>query len=134
VAQSEVAASVTTWKARRVGDRILCGRPAPDGGCRGLIATVYHYRVPGILGEWRLAYLPFGLKEDPPGSSVWVLKERSRTKGIREGRRGPTFLNGKIERGRKLARAGDGRQAYPPFWRACPVCNVRAEVTADLLE
>lgn len=36
-------AGVTVWQARRVGDRVLCGRQEPPGGpykCMGEIATV----------------------------------------------------------------------------------------------
>lgn len=57
-------ANVTTWEARRLGDRILCGRQVPPGGpyaCMGEIGTVMsdapgHEQIrlrPGITLESR---------------------------------------------------------------------------------
>jgi hypothetical protein len=111
-------AGMTTWPARRVGDRILCGRPVPDGGCRGEIATV---EIPTDGAPWFA--IPIGFKEEPPGSHIWLPKRRTRKRAGRP----MTFASG----GRSYVHIP---QASPPFWRACPVCNVLAEVTADLLE
>jgi len=54
---------MTTWKARRVGDRILCGRRVPPDGpyaCMGLVATIvrdmggreFLRMRPGVTMEW----------------------------------------------------------------------------------
>jgi hypothetical protein len=84
---------MTTWAARRVGDRILCGRRVPPDGpyaCMGLIATVVrdvadeeHLRMrPGVVPEWvdgevgpryRLttrARFPMG-RQSSPGSGMF---------------------------------------------------------------
>ena len=119
---------MTTWKARRVGDRILCGRPAPSRGyCSGLIATV---DVPTITPP--LVALPLGLMEELAGSHVWVPKARTRRHGAQP--RNMTvrkrFQSNGV--GHHLVISGVG--AGLPFWRACPVCHVLAEVSADLLE
>jgi hypothetical protein len=127
---------MTTWKARRVGDRILCGRPAADGGCRGEIATV----VP----SGRYIVLPHGMVEDPPG--FWRLTaraqrqladarrrhvpdEQQRSKGnVQHAITSPSIPPGGTRDAPILA------PPALPFRRRCPVCNVLAEVTADLLE
>ena len=111
------------WPARRVGDRLLCGRPCSPA-CRGEIAR-------NVTGG--NVTLPTGLVQEPPGSGTWVLNSRARRKLT--DRFGPT--------GRKLGyfmkpnRDGpwmtDRQIAAVPFRRRCPVCNVLAEVTADLL-
>ncbi len=66
---------MTTWPARRVGDRILCGRKvAGRHVCQGELATVERL----IAGsDARVAQtvitLPTGYVEDPPGSHHWLL-------------------------------------------------------------
>jgi hypothetical protein len=118
---------MTTWKARRVGDRILCGRPELSRGyCSELIATV----VTTASGHVTCA-LPGGLKQEPRGSNVWVPKAR------------PKPGSHIIARGAQVGRhqhPGANRERIredlldPPFKRPCPVCNGLAEVTPDLLE
>ena len=119
---------MTTWKARRVGDRILCGRPAPSRGyCSGLIAMVERF----AMVERSEFALPFGLKEEPRGSHVWIPRARTQDRAGRPGHHQTWRIFGRwYDRGASW----DTTAADPPFWRACPVCNVLAEVTADLLE
>lgn len=114
-------ASVTVWKARRVGQRILCGRPAPNGGCRGELALVERrsgaitisgpagliIHEPGPTSE--VVILPLGMYEDPPGSHFWRPAVR-------------------VRRSRQV------RAAALPFRRLCPTCRTVAEVDTSLLE
>lgn len=61
----------TVWPARRVGDRILCGRQV-DGRyvCQGELAAVERpLIIPGVNQE--VITLPGGYTEDPPGSHHW---------------------------------------------------------------
>jgi len=109
-------ASMTVWPARRVGDRILCGRPAPNGGCRGEIATVFRLR--DGLGEeaGQSVLMPSGITRAPDGE--WVRSARATRKRAD---------------GRKPEPRPHGLAAELPFRRRCPVCNVLAEVGPDLL-
>jgi hypothetical protein len=134
-------ASVTVWPARRVGDRILCGRPAPDGGCRGEIAT--------IVPSGRYPILPTGMVEDPPGSRFWRLTARAQRQIATLKAEKREQLTGLGNIGRRTTMAvqvgslGDNRMRprdapvfLPPalpLRRRCPVCNTVAEVTASLL-
>ncbi len=70
--------------------------------------------------------LPGGLKQEPPNSNIWIPKSRSKP-----GSRFVARLGGSAHGTRERVRQD---LPDPPFWRACPVCNVLAEVTADLLE
>jgi hypothetical protein len=117
-------AGVTVWPARRVGNRILCGRPAPDGGCRGEIARA----LPGGRAGELQAPPPGGFVESPPGSGNWE-PGRTATDKMATGR-APTY--------RRKARTNVGvvhvrRQPTYPWRRRCPTCGVTAEVSADLL-
>ena len=140
----------TVWPARRVGDRILCGRPAPDGGCRGEIATVARrgQRPDGVTGTrreavdlgdlgqlptgWReveVVVLPSGMVEDPPGSGFWRPTARARGQAARGQR--PT---GDVRA--EAARRPRGEifgEVELPIRRACPVCNVIAAVGRDVI-
>jgi hypothetical protein len=124
---------VTTWPARRVGDRVLCGRPTPIGPCIGEIATL---ATDGA--RFTEVVLPTGLTEDPPGSGRWRLTARARRQ--REAGRTPAGEPNRLERdagwstaeGRlRLGRlrAGDRQRFLVP----CPVCGVLSEVSTDLL-
>ena len=128
---------MTEYLARRVGDRILCGRPAPDGGCRGEIASF-------VPSGWYIV-LPHGMVEDPPG--FWRLTARAQRQ-LAEARRRHVpdeqqRSKGNIQRAltTQIPTAWRGTRDAPllqypalPFLRRCPVCNVLAKVTADLLE
>ena len=130
------------WPARRVGDRLLCGRPAPDGGCRGEIATIgrtvgsvdrpgYPDVPRGQIAEY--VKVPGGMTDDPPGSGHWrptARAARREAKGRRPALAEPRW---------PPARWPDGpwtslNPSALPFRRRCPVCNVLAIVTADVLE
>jgi hypothetical protein len=117
----------TSWPARRVGDRILCDRPSAPR-CRGEIATVVTGAGSGEPGvSWFV--LPFGFKEEPKGSHVWIPRVRTRS---RSGRPWPEpALTGSE---RKATSYTGPWPTEAPFWRRCPICNVLAEVTADLLK
>ena len=138
-------AGVTTWPARRVGNRILCGRPAPNGGCRGEIARIRKtagphgtpgYRrdvAPGQMTED--IKLPFGLAEDPPGSGNWRLTRRA-ARRLSAGRKAftshpryPTEARADLWHDESSVNDPPGL----PFRRPCPTCGVLALVTADLL-
>jgi hypothetical protein len=142
---------MTIWKARRVGDRILCGRPVPDRGyCNGLIAdvTVTDAFVRSIAGPdlpttpLTIAIPPEAMVEDPPGSRHYRLSARAKRQSERGGR--PTANRGRDKPPYNFTHVSPAH--YPletraslspipkvPWFRPCPVCNVLAEVTADLL-
>jgi hypothetical protein len=110
------------WPVRRVGDRILCGRPTPvSGGCRGEIATISDGR----------AVLRWGMIEDPPASHVWRLSNRAKDQAARGQK-----ISGHAVRAMTAGRAGTVQPHVPamPWRRKCPTCNVLAEVTAAVLE
>lgn len=138
-------AGVIVWPARRVGDRILCGRPAPNGGCRGEIAIIGPVKsvgpaerpgypdAPGDALTERIQ-LPRGLTEDPPGSSMW--RETAKAQRRR--------LQGRVAPKRRDPSSGERSDAWPytssafmvpalPLRRRCPTCGTLAEVTAALL-
>lgn len=120
------------WPARRVGDRILCGRPTPlSGGCRGEIGLIVHYDVsiddPRVLAGILTAAavtLEDGLVEDPHGSNIWRVSKRAKDLRARGQKVGLP-----AERGKRLWRT----EPALPFWRACPDCRVLSEVRSDLL-
>jgi hypothetical protein len=135
---------MTEWHARRVGDRILCGRSTSNsGGCRGEIATIsttvgpvdrpgYREAKRGELVE--IVHLPLGLVEDPPGSGVWRATARARRRCILRPRY--PFVDKDDYR-----RRGDGPDQSSlvlppalPLRRRCPVCDVTAIVEPNLLE
>lgn len=110
--------TLIVWPARRVGDRILCGRPPPpSGGCRGEIALVGRY---DDVGEY--AFIGSGMAEDPPGSNHWRRTKSHRGAGVQR---------------LTLHMLGSGARSAVippmPLWVRCPTCGDEAEVTADLL-
>ena len=130
-----------TWPARRVGDRILCGRPAPDGGCRGEIATVgrmvHEDNGPDDPDRGRIEdriVLPRGLTEDPPGSARWRWTARASRARAAGRRPDPRFRNPEEDAPQAQRESLTGHRAPRlPLWRQCPVCNVLAEVSPDML-
>lgn len=136
---------VTRWPARRVGDRLLCGRPAPGRGyCAGEIATVRPVSRDGQIVDG--ATLGAGFAEDPPGSHHWRMTERTAAlaDAAADARRGWRGSKSEKVALRRFVRsratgpfAGDPGLGilFPdlPWSRACPVCNVVAEVTDAVL-
>jgi hypothetical protein len=130
------------WPVRRVGDRLLCGRPAPDGGCRGEIATIGrtvgsveqpgYPEVPrGQVAEY--VKVPRGLTEDPSGSGYWrptARAARREAKGRRPALTEARWPSGDIA----LWPATSLTRWALPLRRLCPVCNVLAIVTAEVLK
>jgi hypothetical protein len=101
-------AGVTTWTARRVGDRIMCGRlVAGNPRCGGELCVV----VPGVSTP-KLFELPGGL--------VAVFDEE-----VPHWRRSARWRTG--------SRRPAGSQAYGPFTRDCPRCGERNLVEQRLL-
>ena len=127
------------WLARRVGDRLLCGRPTPvSGGCRGEIAFIGRYDDAPIGEDGRdvgpgsatLPQLEDGMTEEPYGSHFWRVSKRAKDLRARGQKVGlPVRLRPGEGRGTRSWRTTPDL----PFQRACPVCNVVAEVTTDLL-
>ncbi len=115
----------TVWPARRVGWRILCGRPAPGRGfCSGEIATVeYSLDIDRATDE--TIVLDPGWTEDPPGSGTWRPTARAKRQ----------LARGQIPNNLRVDPSGFGPLKTPalPWRRRCPVCAVLAEVTVDLL-
>jgi len=127
------------WPARRVGDRILCGRPVPDRGyCGGLIATVNDTPVELLEGRAHMlegprAELPWGMVRDRPGSHFWRPSNRAKNQAAR-GQKAPGHA---VRASRAASRDGrllPGNAPALPWTRRCPECNVLVEVTAALLE
>lgn len=140
---------MTSWPARRVGDQILCGRPAPSRGyCSGRLAEVHRAggakydpppedgrRKTGRLGFdlYEYVQLPYGLTEDPPGSGTWRPTARSLRRTVRQARPRLPFADRDDYRSRGGA-SSLVRHPTLPLTRACPVCHVLAVVAGDLLE
>ena len=78
---------MTEWLARRVGDRMLCGRQvAGQYVCQGFVADVSQFGGKDVAG------FPHGYVEDPPG---WFLPNaRSRRTGGRPRLRRPRLEPG----------------------------------------
>ena len=117
-------ARLTIWPARRVGDRLLCGRPAPDGGCRGQVGYIFN----------GAAYPMPNMTEDPPGSGDFRLSrwaERKHTEGRTSTpapRRNVAWRSEKPPT-RALRMGPMGRTPPSLPWRTkCPTCRVLAEV------
>jgi hypothetical protein len=111
-------AGMIVWPARRVGYRILCGRPVPNGGCRGEIAWATNEGG---------AVLPPGLKQDASGA--WVATARAERKHA-DGR----AIKSVLRSPRTPESIGRAAATEVPFRRKCPTCGFLAEVTADLLK
>lgn len=106
---------MTEWPARRVADRILCGRQvAGRYVCQGEIATVGH----AYGRDW--ARLPRGLYTEPGSEPPhWILQAR--------------VERGSPARPRRSCRSGRPPRdyGYPalPLTRDCPHCRSRNAVT-----
>lgn len=109
-------AGVTIWRARRVGDRILCGRQVPPGGpytCMGEIALVVrdwgkkeHLRPrPELFAEW-----PHGVD-----GAVYRVKTRVRFPESRAARRRSVDTDAPLRK--SFPSAGGG--VNDNFWAPC---------------
>jgi len=109
------------WPARRVGDRVLCGRQDAHSGryiCQGEIGHI----VPDPLRRYasgELVGLPLGMKRASLGSTHWVPSARNKRGGsLRTTRIPETEWHPVI--------------TYP-WTRACPDCDVASIVMLDVL-
>jgi hypothetical protein len=117
--------SSTVWPARRVGNRILCGRQV-DGRyvCQGVIAFVTE--------DWVRVrvMLPPGMVEDSPGSHVWRQTSRA----------GQRAADGRGSVRRHLPKEGTSplpmNEPPIPWRRSCPHpgCRCTALVDSAVLE
>lgn len=127
---------MTTWKARRSGERLLCGKVHPLTGrflCQGVITPL----LPTTLPDVWLPNLPAGL--------TWgfdkVVRDRARARGMtgndRPARLKPRYGFIKDGVGARYVRDDTppriGARPVPPWWRECPHCNELNEVTIEVL-
>jgi hypothetical protein len=129
--------STVVWPARRVGDRILCGRKVADRYvCQGELA---HIEWPVLLPDMpavEMITLPGGYTEDPPGSNHWRMTERA----VRQRARGRKPQGAK--RNVRPAMTSDPnlpppvQRGFPgPEWtRECPHCACTARITSAVLD
>lgn len=119
---------MTVWTARRVGSALYCGRPVPDRRhCTGLVARVRD----DVTGP--VAWLEFGMIEDPPGSHFWRPSNRT----AQQWARGSLRQGGHGDRAYREARRAGGRIAANvpdlPWRRRCPQCGEPALVTRTVV-
>ena len=130
----------TEWLARRVGERILCGRQV-DGRyvCQGELARVESLLLDGALAKVftnnEVVTLPTGYVEDPPSSHHWRLSSRARRQ-MQEHRQ-PVGTQRKFA-GPPVTNVPDVpyvQRGFPgPDWsRECPHCGCTARVTSAVL-
>ena len=105
----------TSWPARRIGDRIVCGRQvAARYVCQGDLATISGQGPDGTP----IVLLDLGMVEDPLGSNHYRLSRRGQRK-VTEGR-DPEYHKG-------------GRSVRVTWTRDCPHCKAVALVDVTLL-
>jgi hypothetical protein len=127
----------TVWEARRVGERILCGRQAPpESGlyvCQGEIATIDRFvdrprvalpaglkLVPSIVGDDRI---------DHYTTTARAKQQKSRgQRPVGYGQVGPMISNRRTPTGHWHA------IERPNFTRDCPHCGKPNRVTSAVLQ
>ncbi|CAN5705492.1 hypothetical protein BH23CHL7_BH23CHL7_20820 [soil metagenome] len=116
-----MAGTVTEWVARRVGDRMLCGRRGAHTGryiCDGFVAGVSPV---GDRDNQDMVFYPNGYVEGPPG---WFLPSaRSSRKGGRPRLRRPRMEPG-LDTEPRWPRQGMVRQTRT----RCQLCGTTAVV------
>jgi len=129
--------SPTEWIARRVGDRILCGRQV-DGRyvCQGELARVERL-VAGnsVRAGHEIITLPTGFVMDPPGSSHWRLTARSQRQqaaGRKPSHRREPGPDARIGSAPDVPRVLRGLPG-PNWTRECPHCGCTARVDSVVL-
>lgn len=136
---------MTTWPARRDGNRILCGRlVAGRHVCQGEVARV---QLPGGDAEtWKpdgsgkggeYIFLMPGYKEVPRGSGNWIPNRRGANMAARG--QTPTWRTS-LQVGQRdasrITKPPSTAALFPmqlPFTIPCPHCKCVAEVTSRLL-
>jgi hypothetical protein len=133
---------MTEWLARRVGDRVLCGRQvAGRYVCQGEIAEMVWTRVqlPGLPDEWVPVLGPGFTKV--PGTNHWRQQRRAArqtaegraARGNLRGSSDPATFEGMPEdRVPVLKRVGP--VPLDDWTRDCPHCGAIARVRRDLLK
>ncbi len=109
---------MTEWQARRVGDRLLCGRKDAYTSryiCDGFVADV------GRFGDRDMAFYPNGYVENPRG--VFLPSARSGRKGGRPRCRRPRCEPG-IDAEPRWPRQGMARETRT----RCQLCGTTAVV------
>jgi hypothetical protein len=125
------------WHARRVGNRIVCGRKvAGRYVCQGELADVERLIAgPDARVAAEVITLPAGYVMDPPGSGHWRLTARARDQAERN--RQPRGIRrqtaGELGSAPGIPRVLRGLPG-PDWTRECPHCGCTARVTSAVLD